>query len=82
MISQVCHPTLFVAGLNVLLDALITRGTISELKLNNNQITDAGAAALAEAVAKLPSLTVLDVQDNQFGDQGAKEFAKMLKVID
>ena len=64
-------------GLNKALPAL------ERLILNNNQIADAGLAALAEAAAKpgaLPALKYLPLAGNQITDAGAGSLARALEA--
>ena len=46
------------------------------LCLSNNQIGDAGVAALAEAAGKLPQLKILYLSSNQIGDAGVAALAE------
>ena len=49
---------------------------LEALWLDNNQIGDAGAAALAEAAGKLPQLKTLDLDNNRNISQQAKDALK------
>ena len=50
---------------------------LNELYLSDNQIGDAGVAALAEAAGKLPQLKDLYLNDNQIGDAGVAALAEV-----
>ena len=49
---------------------------LETLILFNNQIGDAGVAALAEAAGKLPQLNTLSLIGNQIGDAGVAALAE------
>ena len=49
---------------------------LKELLLSINQIGDAGVAALAEVLDKLPQLTTLELRNNQIGDAGVAALAE------
>lgn len=44
---------------------------LEELHLELNEITAAGAAALASALPRLPALRILDLKENELEDEGA-----------
>ena len=48
--------------------------------MSGNNIGDAGAAAIANAIAVNASLTGLDLDGNEIGDTGAAAIAKALAV--
>ena len=50
---------------------------LEALLLSNNQIGDAGVAALAEAAGKLPQLEQLSLMNNQIGDAGVAALAEV-----
>ena len=52
--------------------------SLMRLSLNNNQIGDLGAQALAGALPQNSSLTVLDLGSNQIGDLGVQALAGAL----
>ena len=54
--------------------------SLKVLYLHNNNISDAGAKELAQALKVNNSLTVLDLYNNNISDVGAKEIAQALKV--
>ena len=50
-------------------------GSLKELQLFNNNIGDAGAKAIADAIGASGSLAWLDISYNNIGDEGAKALA-------
>ena len=65
------------AALGTLIAALPNIPKINQIWLNNNQIGDAGAKALCEALPA-SGIKKLWVNGNKFGDEGLKAFADML----
>ena len=55
-------------------------GPLKSLSLYNNNIGDAGAAAIANAIAVNASVTKLDLRLNQIGDAGATAIANAIAV--
>eukprot|EP00698_Gefionella_okellyi_P018477 TRINITY_DN5537_c0_g1_i1.p1 TRINITY_DN5537_c0_g1~~TRINITY_DN5537_c0_g1_i1.p1 ORF type:complete len:570 (-),score=133.12 TRINITY_DN5537_c0_g1_i1:22-1731(-) len=52
---------------------------LSNLTLDNNGITEAGAKSLAALIAKSNRLTDVELQDNRIGDAGAQALGEALK---
>ena len=55
-------------------------GPLKSLSLYNNNIGDAGAAAIANAIAVNASLKSLELFGNQIGDAGAAAIANAIAV--
>eukprot|EP00929_Paragymnodinium_shiwhaense_P090970 TRINITY_DN51030_c0_g1_i3.p1 TRINITY_DN51030_c0_g1~~TRINITY_DN51030_c0_g1_i3.p1 ORF type:complete len:790 (-),score=204.40 TRINITY_DN51030_c0_g1_i3:305-2674(-) len=53
--------------------------SLGELELCKNDLTEASARSLADALEKNDTLLVLNLRDNQIGDTGAMAIAKALK---
>ena len=53
---------------------------IAFCRLGGNEIGDAGAAAIANAIAVNASVTVLDLGANKIGDSGAAAIANAIAV--
>ena len=53
---------------------------VKELYLGNNNISDEGAKALAEALKVNTALQELDLDFNKISDEGAKALAEALQV--
>lgn len=52
---------------------------IEDIDLRYNEITDEGAQALAELIAKSPRLLGLNLQGNKIKSEGAQSLAEALK---
>ena len=59
---------------------LATQASLTSLNLERNNIDDAGARELADALKVNSSLTSLNLGRNEIGDAGARELADALKV--
>ena len=59
---------------------LATQDSLTSLNLERNNIDDAGARELADALKVNSSLTSLNLGCNEIGDAGARELAGALKV--
>jgi len=59
---------------------LKTNSTLVELNINENNLGDEGAKALAEGLKANKTLKSLDLSLNYIGDEGAKAIAAMLDV--
>ena len=55
-------------------------GSLAELDLTDNNIGDAGAKAIADAIGASGSLAELFLGQNQIGDAGAKELARAISA--
>ena len=69
------------AGALTLADALAKNQTLQRLDLQDNQIGEAGALAIAKAIEHNPqiSLQYLNLRNNQIGNAGTKGLARALK---
>ncbi|CAF1097485.1 unnamed protein product, partial [Didymodactylos carnosus] len=56
-----------------------TNQTLTHLGIVNNNISDAGAKAIAEALKTNQTLTGLGIQNNNISDAGAKAIAEAVK---
>merc|ERR1712218_4459 len=63
----------------ILANLLIINSTVKKLKLSQNNITDLGANALAEAIKQNSSLTKLNLKRNSIENNGAEKIGKALK---
>lgn len=63
----------------LLADALKINSSLEDLYLNNNQISDVGAAALGEGLKINSSLTTLSLMNNHIGSVGAAALCKGLE---
>ena len=52
---------------------------ITELSLRDNQIEDAGAKCISEAIRENKVITQLNISQNRIGDVGAKYISKAIK---
>ena len=57
-----------------------TQDSLTSLNIERNNIDDAGAQELADALKVNSSLTSLNLGRNEIGDAGARELAGALKV--
>ncbi|PCH39884.1 RNI-like protein [Wolfiporia cocos MD-104 SS10] len=60
--------------------ALAAHGGLTEVRMPQNGIRMAGAAALAHGLTSCAGLTHLDLQDNTFGEEGASAMAAALRA--
>ena len=60
-------------GTKLLANGLISCTNLCKLFIDNNNIGDVGAAAIATVIEKCHQLQLLDVSSNDIGDVGARE---------
>jgi hypothetical protein len=59
-------------GIEVLAPSLASHPCLVKIDLFDNNIGDAGAAALAQVLIKSSTIQVINLQENMIGDQGAE----------
>ena len=75
-----CHAKQTDLHIQSIIAALENEDEVSEILLNHNCISNAGAILLSEYLCRHSNITSIELFGNELGDDCCKSFAKMLKV--